>query len=372
MSHDLLRTWLQLSASSWPPDHYTLLGLRPGEGATDEIEMRVLERMDMLRRYQLLHPEQVTEGMNRLAQAMNCLMDLDSRRAYDAKLNLSPPPLPKNRSTPPSMGIPVGSVIELPPPLPPSSKPTVVAESGSPSRPTVLRESSSTPAPRLEKVYTPGDEPPPINEPPITPELIEEEDEPLQLEDIEELEESFEDEESRPSKKKSKRVDPEERRPFYSELARIRRVLRIWKQLRQYLADPEKAFNRRTDTVGFMTCLSDLRALLPTVSDLVGGPDQPGNLIATLAKQSLVVEMFRSLLPSQREALAHDCRTGHFRLSERYEEIRAELFRQTAKPLLRRVWYPLLRELGRSPEWIVLGLGCAALLIALIRSLPEG
>ncbi len=286
MSHDLLRTWLQLSASSWPPDHYTLLGLRPGEGATDEIEMRVLERMDMLRRYQLLHPEQVTEGMNRLAQAMNCLMDLDSRRAYDAKLNLSPPPLPKNRSTPPSMGIPVGSVIELPPPLPPSSKPTVVAESGSPSRPTVLRESSSTPAPRLEKVYTPGDEPPPINKPPITPELIEEEDEPLQLEDIEELEESFEDEESRPSKKKSKRVDPEERRPFYSELARIRRVLRIWKQLRQYLADPEKAFNRRTDTVGFMTCLSDLRAcsqpfrtwLAARISRAISSPPWPNNL----------------------------------------------------------------------------------------------
>jgi hypothetical protein len=42
--------------------------------------------MERLRRYQLTHAEQVTEGMNRLAQALVCLTDPVARTAYDAKL----------------------------------------------------------------------------------------------------------------------------------------------------------------------------------------------------------------------------------------------------------------------------------------------
>jgi hypothetical protein len=368
MSHDLLRSWLKITGSSWPPDHYALLGLRPGEGGTDEIEKRVLERMDLLRRYQLLHPEQVTEGMNRLAQAMNCLLDADSRKAYDAKLNLVPPPLPKNLTDSRPSGIPA---------LTQSSSPTTVDKS---SRATAVRDDQGRP---IEKFYSPGDQPPPVekfyslgDEPPggprpIRPELIEDEDEPLQIEHIEEFEESFDEEAPRRARRR-KGYDPEERRTLYAELARIRRVMRIWQLLRQSLTDPEKAFNRRAETVGFMSALSDLRALLPTVEDLVGGTDQPGHLVATLSKQNLVVEMFRSLLPSQREALAQDCRAGHFRLSQRYDDIRAEIRLQTTKSFARLIWFPMLRELGRSPEWIMLGLGCAALVIALIRSLPDG
>ena len=69
-----------------------------------------------------------------------------------------------------------------------------------------------------------------------------------------------------------------------------------------------------------MACLSDLKPLLPTVSDLIGGPNQHGSLIGMLTRQQLIVDVFRSLLPSQREALARDCQSAHYVLLEYYAE----------------------------------------------------
>ncbi|HZT82775.1 MAG TPA: hypothetical protein VFA26_21270, partial [Gemmataceae bacterium] len=84
MSHELICTWLGLPPGDWPPDHYRLLGLEPGESDSARIEERVHDRLEVVRRYQLLHPELVTEAMNRLAQAYVCLTDPDARRAYDS------------------------------------------------------------------------------------------------------------------------------------------------------------------------------------------------------------------------------------------------------------------------------------------------
>jgi hypothetical protein len=94
MSHELIRSCLRLPADRWPPDHYTLLGLEPREADTGRIEQRVQERMEQLRRYQLTHAEQVTEGMNRLAQALVCLTDPVAKQAYDALLPAKRPARP--------------------------------------------------------------------------------------------------------------------------------------------------------------------------------------------------------------------------------------------------------------------------------------
>src|SRR5262245_6635535 len=88
MTHDLICSWLGLPPGCWPPDHYTLLGLTPGEGDLARIEQQVHERMARVRRYQLTHPEPATEAMNRLAQALCCLSDPKAKQAYDAGLNL--------------------------------------------------------------------------------------------------------------------------------------------------------------------------------------------------------------------------------------------------------------------------------------------
>jgi hypothetical protein len=95
MSHEFICSCLQLSPADWPPDHYTLLGLECGESDRQRIERHAEERMEKLRRYQLRHPDQVTDAMNRLAQALVCLTDPAMKQAYDAQLLTrdSTPPL---------------------------------------------------------------------------------------------------------------------------------------------------------------------------------------------------------------------------------------------------------------------------------------
>src|SRR5712675_3327173 len=78
--------WLGIPLDQWPPDHYTLLGLPPGEQDADRIERQVQQRLELVRRYQLTNPEPATEAMNRLAQAFVCLTDPQARTAYDRAL----------------------------------------------------------------------------------------------------------------------------------------------------------------------------------------------------------------------------------------------------------------------------------------------
>src|SRR5436309_2710227 len=84
MNSKILCNWLGIEG--WPPDHYALLGLKPGEGDALRIEQRVQERMAKLRCYQLAHPEEATEGMNRVAQAFICLTEALAKRSYDQAL----------------------------------------------------------------------------------------------------------------------------------------------------------------------------------------------------------------------------------------------------------------------------------------------
>src|SRR5581483_7006729 len=79
-------TWLGIPPNQWPPDHYTLLGLPPGEPDAEKIERQVQQRLEQVRRYQLTNPEPATEAMNRIAQAFVCLTDPQARRAYDRSL----------------------------------------------------------------------------------------------------------------------------------------------------------------------------------------------------------------------------------------------------------------------------------------------
>src|SRR5580658_10263591 len=83
-----LRLWLGLPQGPWPPDHYTLLGLPTGHCDPPLLEDLVLARMELLRPHQLLHPELVTEGMNRLAQALICLTDPIVRSTYNQELGI--------------------------------------------------------------------------------------------------------------------------------------------------------------------------------------------------------------------------------------------------------------------------------------------
>jgi hypothetical protein len=84
MSRELICSVLGVPVTSWPPDHYTLIGLSPDHADVSHVESRVQELSARLRPYQLAHPEEVTEALNRLAQALVCLSDPIARMAYDA------------------------------------------------------------------------------------------------------------------------------------------------------------------------------------------------------------------------------------------------------------------------------------------------
>src|SRR3712207_1815722 len=81
MNRDLLRNWLGLRDTAWPPDPYALLGLTSGDTSAERLEQQVQARMAQLRGFQLSHPEEATEGMNRVAQAYITVAERCARAA---------------------------------------------------------------------------------------------------------------------------------------------------------------------------------------------------------------------------------------------------------------------------------------------------
>jgi hypothetical protein len=114
MSLERVCAALALPPDPWPPDHYALLGLPRGPVEAERVEAHVLDRMERLRRYQLAHPDAVTDAMNRLAQALVCLTDPEAKRAYDAALGLVEP-TPTTAAPPPPVPPPPALAPAIPP-----------------------------------------------------------------------------------------------------------------------------------------------------------------------------------------------------------------------------------------------------------------
>src|SRR5262245_47126193 len=210
-----LRNWLELPDGRWPPDHYALLGLKPGEGSPEQVEERALDRMERLRRYQLPYPEEVTEGMNRLAQALDCLCDPEERRRYDTTLGLATVAV----VAPPEPELP--DVLEL------ADEPDEPEPRPAPP-PLLRRRPKSRPAPDNEAITLRDEAPPEL------PEAI-------GLE--------------RPRKRRRRGdEDPDrrERRKTYAELARLRKLLRAWLKVATHLTDPEEMYTSRTNAVALL------------------------------------------------------------------------------------------------------------------------
>src|SRR5437763_1280125 len=117
MNRELICTWLGLPDKRWPPDPYALLGLTPGDCNAARIEQRVHERMGKLRCYQLSHPVEATEGMNRVAQAFIFLIEQHCPRTQPA------PPPPKAPEAAPAPVTPVAAAAAAPLTPPPVRRP---------------------------------------------------------------------------------------------------------------------------------------------------------------------------------------------------------------------------------------------------------
>jgi hypothetical protein len=103
--HEQICEILGLHPRDWPPDYYSLLGLKRGESDLQLIEQRVHERMRQVRPYQLSYPDQVTDVLNRLAQAYGCLTDQAARQAYDQYLRAPRHSEPDLAQTSPENGL---------------------------------------------------------------------------------------------------------------------------------------------------------------------------------------------------------------------------------------------------------------------------
>jgi hypothetical protein len=350
MSQDRLRTWLKLPDGPWPPNHYALIGLSIGAGTPQEIEGRVLERLELLRRYQLPHPDEATEGMNLLARALDTLTDPDARKQYDRSIGLKA--VTKVELDAPALDGDLDKLFQRVPPLPAAAPPAVEPAAEDDFDVPVLEPA----LPELD------DEPDVDDEPEI---ILEAAPAPLPEAILLPVPAAVARLETEPPKAKRPKSP---RRELYADLARVRKVLRVFERARPLITEADRTFDRRADTLALMGCLAELRPLLHTVADLIAAPKRPGNLVAALARQRLNLDTFRLLPPEERDALARDFRAAHYRLAGYYDDLRDEVRRLTEKDWSRRVMRPTLRYLGDHPEWLVFPFALAALVIALVRS----
>lgn len=343
VDHSLLRSWLGLPPGPWPPDHYALLGLPPGSSDPAAVEVAALERMARLRQHQLLHPELVTEGMNRLAQALVCLTDPAARAAYEAQLGLTPAvveaPSPRPPEPPP---LPYEVVEKFPGPtaLPPPADVTQVIE--------VAGSSALAPAPLPFEVVDDGPAPRPPYE--VVPEPV-----------VEALVVA-------PPRSEWK---PASRRQLYARLVRLRRLREAWEKLKPSLGDPREPLDRPVRVLAFLEAIAEVRPVLAALAGLVGEPWLPGGLVAAVVRQPLSLQTVRALLPDQRRAVALDWRKADEELARETVRLR-ELSRSGRK------FRPRFRRRGRAalavgwalgnPETLLLALAAAVAVAALIRS----
>ncbi len=328
MSDDLICTWLRLPAGNWPPDHYVLLGLPPGEGDHNRIQAAVHERLEWLRCYQLTHPDQVTAAMNRLAQAFTCLTDPDAKKAYDAELfpeTIVAPSEPALTAAPavpavvPSSADPLGWLFG---PWNESAGTPVEATAAGPapvseSAPAALPQpANGTAQPTATAVSTP-----PAPEP--APKAV-----------------------FNMAHSAAAQRGLGTRRALAQRIAQTRQLLAAWRQVGKHLGDSEHKLTRRSEAIDLVQQLAAIREGLRQFPPLLGQAGQPGYSVIALARQQQIVQTFQGLLPSQRLVLAQHWQTGLDLLTTHRRFLRDE-WRQ------RRRQGPLVRTACACQHWLL-------------------
>ena len=282
MNHELIFTWLGLEPGDWPPNHYRLLGLTPGESDSQLIEQKVHQRMAAVRCYQVRHPDQATEAMNRLAQAFMCLTEPVAKQRYDAEVLGLAPPAPR-RSKPETMQEIPAFVPEPPPPNGRRSSPNLVLPP--PLPPPAVEVVPAPPAP----VAVVPPRPPPA--PPAPP-----------VEKVDPILEA--------ARSPLARSGLGSRWELLRRIRRTRDLFESWMLAGKYLGMVKRRTTLRPpdaeELAELFTRIAKQSRRLPRI---LGEAGQPGYLVLLLAKHDAVAA-FRELEPSQREALRRDWQAG--------------------------------------------------------------
>jgi hypothetical protein len=340
MTHDLIRAWLGLPPGEWPPDHYSLLGLQPGEADPAHMEQTVHARLDSVRRYQLIHPEEATEAMNRLAQAFVCLTDPEAKRAYDETLF----------GTPAEPEVVEPSALDEPPeaydPLAWLYNPASLEGEASPGpAPGPVESQASVEPVAVAPPPQPVNAAPPVvaSVPPADP--------------------GVEAARSQPARR-----GLGTKRALYHRIVATRGLLHAWERSGKYLAPTKRRLTRRSEAVDLLRQLTEVRSQLEAFPPVLGRAGQPGYLVTSLARQQLIVPTFQSLLPDQREALSRDWHAGHKLLAAHRDYLRQELraLRRRSPPV--RLIRAVRASLNDNPGIVLAILAGLAIVITLIRT----
>ncbi len=333
MKCKIICEWLGLPEESWPPDHYRLLGLAPGEADARLIEQRVQQRLESVRRYQMKHPEQATEAMNRLAQAYVCLTEPASKRAYDVSLLGGASPT-------------TAAVAESQPPQGLTPAPDALAWLFGPAL-TRSRSPSSTPPPlaRLEPLAPPA--PPPT----------------LQIETAEAVD---------PVVAAAQESAPARRglgtkRALYQRVVATRRFLDVWNKLGKYVESPARRISRSADGPELNRLFKQMVRLRRRFPRLIGTAGQPGYLVVVFSEQEDAAKSIRALDSAQREAVSRDWSAGRKLLTAHRDFLRREILamrKRTFNERMLRAAYTVLADQPATTFVVLLALG---FLIALIR-----
>ena len=258
MNSELLCRWLGLSDPTWPPDPHTLLGVAADERDAGRIERQVHERMTKLRAYQIAHPEEATEGMNRVAQAFVQLME-------NGQPPSSPSELPVAASVSPGETIVDAAVSE-----------TFI------ERPT--RSDWQTAPPPVRRLTESGRVvmTAPLPEPPPVDTLVR-----LGQES--------------PEARIGLRTLP----AVIERVERTRRLLHAWDRIGDFLRDPRRRL-KKSDAKVFIAGFAEVGKEMDRYPAIVGRPGKPGYRVVAMGRLQMSPEMFRAVDEVQRELLAID------------------------------------------------------------------
>jgi hypothetical protein len=364
MSHELICTWLGLAPEGgWPPDHYRLLGLERGEADVARIEEHVHQRLDTVRHYQMMHPEEATEAMNRLAQAFVCLTDPAAKRAYDTEvLGLPAPPEPVAApEPPPEPRDPLAWLYTPPPikprPLPPTPPPLPPAQAPTPP-PLPPEWVAAAAAPAAVATPPPLPAPPPAPTPEAPPPLP-----PIPVPQPEAVDPVVEAAQYSPQARRGLGT----KRALYYRIARTRQLLRLWSHIGRYVSAPQRRLGRGAEAKDLVAHLAEIQEVLAHFPPLMGEAGQPGYLVVALTEVD-VPATFPGLSVSQREALGRDWRAGLKLLTAHRDFLREELRAMRRRGFLSRVVRSARAFLADQPGVaLLLLLALLALTVALWR-----
>ncbi len=358
MKHEQICVWLGLPPQPWPPDHYHLLGLRPGESNVAVIEHQVHDRLLKIRGYQLSHPEAATEAMNRLAQAFMCLTDPQAKKSYDSGL-FSPSSQASqvgvySSTVAPAPAVPAVASLGTAFAEPPVRKPLSPAPATAPMKPleetaTMLRTEVdwhvAPPPVRADGTPTIPAQPPTSSTAPAAPPPPSASGPTPVARPVDSLYDiaflSF-----------HARRGIGTAGALYERIFHLRQLLWTWEQAGRILNRPKRSTSRPAELKELMRRLQEINDLMEGFPPILGRPGQPGYRVIAMARLGMTAEMFQTLDPEQRAALARDWVAGQVVLKKHRQFLRQELKALRRKGWLGRAIRALRAGLNDHPVWV--------------------